>query len=370
MYPLALLAAVVLLMAGCGDDSSIADTGSGDAGGDTGNDGNVDAGPVEPPVVAFELIDPPPAEGPLGVWGFMASRIDESRTIVFGGATFRTDGGGGSVLEESFVYDTSGGSLDVTPLTPASDPGPRYCGCATWDPVREVLVFIGGRDRAGEEYTPETWELDITGPTWTQIAVPATPLGVVGCAMAYAGGSTYLFGGGFSDSGYSDETLRYDPAVPEWVSLPGAGPGGRYDAVMVPLSSEGPLLMYAGSFGPDGAAFFNDIWLFDPATETWAEEVPVGDVGPQRRSPWLPQADENGFIAGFGNRGLGPTDANGDLAYYDFASHTWSDITPAGGPGPRSFTQPLAGGPGAIAYMLGGYDNTVPILEVWRLVAR
>jgi len=357
-----LILVVALGLSACGDDPVITDSGAPDAA--------PDAMPPMPPTYGFELVDPPPTEGPLGFWGFMASRIDESRTIVFGGATFSADGGGGSVLEESYLYDASGADLVITELMPTSDPGPRYCGCAAWDPDRERLLFIGGRDRSGAEYAPETWELDIAGPTWTQITVPATPLGVVGCAMAYAAGRMYLFGGGFSESGYSDETFRYDPASPEWVTIEGAGPGARYDAVMVPLADDGPLLMYAGSFGPEGAAFFNDIWLFDPGSETWTEETPAGDLGPVRRSPWLPYADENGFVAGFGNSGLDADQANGDLAYYDFASHTWTDITPAGGPGPRSFTQPLAGGPSAVAYMLGGYDNVVPVLELWRLVER
>jgi hypothetical protein len=190
--------------------------------------------------------------------------------------------------------------------------------------------------------------------------------------MAHAAGSIYLFGGGYGDGmgTFSDETFRYDPDAPAWVPIEGDGPGARYDGVIAPLTPEGPIVLYAGSLGPEGAAFFNDIWLFDPATETWSEEIVMGDPGPARRASWLPYADENGFVVGFGNQGLDVDQVSGDLAYYDFATHTWTDITPPSGPGPRSFTQPLSGGPDAVAYMLGGYDNVGPVLEVWRLVER
>jgi hypothetical protein len=354
------------IVVGCGDDGAM---GGDSAVVDAVGDAVADATPPGPPSLAFESVEPP-AEAPLGFWGFMAVPIDASRTLVFGGATFTSMGGGGSVLEETYLYDASSGDLVVTLLAPDENPGPRYCGCAAWDPVREVLVFIGGRDRAGAEYAPETWELDLAGPTWTEVAVAETPAGVVGCAMARAAGRMYVFGGGFGDSTFSDEMHRYDPSVPAWVPIEGARPGARYDAMMFPLTDDGPLLMYAGSLGPEGAAFFNDIWLFDPDSETWTEEVPTGDLGPVRRSPWVPMIDRDGFVAGYGNRGLAPEDAHGDLAYYDFASHTWTDITPDTAPSPRSFTQPVAGGPSAVAFMIGGYDNVEPMREVWRLVSR
>ncbi len=358
---------LTLSASACGDDGAATDA-SADA---VVDDGAVDA-TTGPPTFAFEAIDPPPAEGPLGFWGFMAARLDESRTLVFGGATFSSMGGGGSVLEEAYLYDASGGALELTEIAPADNPGPRYCGCAAWDPAREVVVFVGGRDRAGEEYAPETWELDVDTSTWTLIGVPSTPSGVVGCAMAHASGSMYLFGGRLGDEGgsFSDETFRYDPATPSWELLDTPGPQARYDAVIAPLTPEGPIVLYAGSLGPEGAAFFNDIWLFDPASETWTEEMVVGDPGPARRAAWMPWANSDGFVVGFGNQGLDVDQVSGDLAYYDFGTHTWTDITPADGPGPRSFTQPLAGGPDAVAYMLGGYDNVGPVLELWRLVER
>ncbi len=359
------LLSLLLAAQGCGGDDTAA--------GDSGTGGDAGVMPSPPPSFAWEAIVPPPADGPLGVWGFMASRMDENRTLVFGGATFEAEGGRGSVLEEAYLYDMSSGAIDITEVTPTDNPGPRYCGCATWDPDRQVVVFIGGRDRAGEEYEAQTWELDVDARTWTQIPVPSTPRGVVGCAMTYAADKIYLFGGGVGDGmgTFSDETFRYDPSVPEWVTIDdGGGPGARYDAVLGPLTPEGPLMLYGGSLGPEGAAFFNDIWLFDLETETWSEEIVSGDPGIARRGAWMPIIDEHGFVLGFGNQGLDPDQVSGDLAYYDLGSHTWTDVTPEGGPTPRSFTQPLSGGPDAVAYMLGGYDNIAPIQEVWRLVER
>ncbi len=237
--------------------------------------------------------------------------------------------------------------------------------------MREVAVVVGGRDSLGEEYTPETWEIDPVAATWTRIDVPSTPEAVVGCQMTWSEdrAALYHFGGGSLAGGFSDRVHRYDPSMPGWVEIAATGPSARYDDAFMSLGPGRPILMYGGSQGASGAAFFSDVWLFDPMTETWSESVPAGEAGVARRTPWVvPDPGGHGFLAGFGNRGLEATDAFSDLAHYDLDAREWTDVTPASGPTARSFTQPLPGGPDAVAHMLGGYDNAGPVAEVWRLV--
>jgi len=129
--------------------------------------------------------------------------------------------------------------------------------------------------------------------------------------------------------------------------------------------------MHAGSYGADGVAFFSDVWLFDPMSESWSESVPTTGEGQPRRTPWLVRdPDSGGFLVGFGNTGLDPSDALADLAHYDLTTGEWSDVTPPSGPGPHGFTPPLGAGAFGVAHLFGGYDNVRVVGELWRLARR
>jgi hypothetical protein len=89
-------------------------------------------------------------------------------------------------------------------------------------------------------------------------------------------------------------------------------------------------LLFAGSYGARGAAFYSDVWLFDTTTETWSEIVVDGATPPGRRTPWVSAIEDaegslRGFYAGFGyDGGMRP---RGDLHYFDVASASWTELT-------------------------------------------
>ncbi len=317
-----------------------------------------------PTAVHFEAIDPP-ADGPLRVWGPMVAPIDASRAVVFGGTTASQLGG--TTLDGTWLYDASSGALEAIAIE-GDGPAPRYCGCAAYDPDRGRVVLTGGRDLVGPENVPaETWELDLEAGTWTQVEVPETPGEVVGCMLAYsrARGAMYLFGGG-GEGGTSDTIHRYDPEGRAWITLDATGPSARYDGRFLPLDDE-TLMLYGGAYSATGAAFFSDVWLFDAMSETWSEVVIEGDVPPGRRVSWtvLEQSGRGLYVAtGFDGR----MQPYGDFWYLDLEEKRWTELALPDAFAARAFTAVLPAAAPALGTMLGGYDGSAPVTDVWVLM--
>ncbi|MCZ7685841.1 MAG: kelch repeat-containing protein [Sandaracinaceae bacterium] len=164
--------------------------------------------------------------------------------------------------------------------------------------------------------------------------------------MAWAPGAEalYLFGGG-GTAGFSADTYRYGAGA--WTRLEASGPLARYDAVMLPSSSEDALLLFGGSYGATGAAFYADLWRFDVASESWSEvALPEGPGG--RRIAWVVRdPDRGGLYVGFGYDGdMQPL---GDLWYADLDALAWAEIAlPDDRPASRGFAPALPGGEAAL----------------------
>ena len=365
----AFLFSLTSLIVGCGDDGRANDADAGvapDAARTIDAASTVDAGPYDPATVTWSMVEPP-GDGPLRVWGFLVADLGDGRAVVFGGTT--ASAVGGVTLDGTWLYDMRG-ETPVVRAIEASGPAGRYCGCAAYDPERDVVVMTGGRDVVLPlSIPPETWELSLATESWTQIDVPETPGGVVGCSLAYARepAAMHLFGGG-GEMGYSDVTYRYDPAAPAWVPLDATGPTARYDAIFVPMHDGHRLLLFAGSFGAMGAAFYSDVWIFDAREESWSELAIEGEPPPGRRTPWTAWAP--------GGRGLyvangydGAMQPIGDFHYLDLEERRWVALPSEGAPSARGFSQGLPGPDGTLGAMLGGYDGDAPVPELWLLRA-
>jgi hypothetical protein len=167
------------------------------------------------------------------------------------------------------------------------------------------------------------------GYAWTELAVADGPAAREDHTFTLAadGQSAYLFGGRGASTAY-DDLWRYDLATNTWqqLSVEGDAPAGRFGHVAVWVDGLG-LVVWSGQAGPN--AFFGDIWAFDPDGLAWMRlpdggEVPLdrygscGAIGPDGRL-WISHgftADEGRFF---------------DTRAYDFASGTWTDMTPGDG---------------------------------------
>ncbi|MFO0607054.1 MAG: hypothetical protein U0324_28030 [Polyangiales bacterium] len=336
-----------------------------DAAGDAAGDAAPDT-PAGPPHVTWEPVDLP-AAGPLGRWGIMIADVGDGTAFVYGGTTL-TAAGGGSTSSDLWRFDGRGDAPSFERVAAAGSP-PRYCGCVGYLPDSQTVLMIGGRNP--NEAPAETWAM--REGAWSQLAVPTTPPGVIGCAMAWSRerGALYLFGGGGMAAGFSSRIWRYDPSAPAWVMLDATGPRGRYDDALVPLPDGRTLLMVAGARGAQaGTGFYNDVWRFDTMAETWQQVTITGEAPPGRRSPWVSvDADGGGIVVALGSTGIQAGEVLDDAWHLDLAAGAWARLEPETLPPARGFSMALPGRGAVRGYLFGGFDNARPIRDAWRMRA-
>jgi N-acetylneuraminic acid mutarotase len=203
--------------------------------------------------------------------------------------------------------------LDVDPA-----PAPMRARISTYavrDPARDRLVLFGGW---GFGYFDDTWTLSLTSPVaqWTPVPTP-----------------------GPHPSARLEHTTVYDPV--------------RHR-----------MLLFGGK---DPYRFFNDVWAFDLATDTWSEIVVSGPTPTPRetRAIYDPVRDRVVIFGGFGT-------TTGHL------NQTWA-LELSGVP---SWHQLFTSGPTpearrgqAVVYdadldrmiLIGGYNNYAFFADVWAL---
>jgi hypothetical protein len=136
----------------------------------------------------------------------------------------------------------------------------------------------------------------------------------------------YLFGGRAGRTEFND-LWHYDLDEDAWTRFhpEGTPPAARFGHVAAWVDGIG-LVIWSGQAG---TRFFNDAWAYDPDRNAWRElpsagDVPAprygscGDIGPDGRL-WI----SHGFTEDTGRFS--------DTRAYDFATGTWTDMTPAAG---------------------------------------
>lgn len=306
-----------------------------------------------------------PAEA-LPLWGHAAAVLPDGTSLVFGGAI----GDASSASDDALIVDASSSGLTVTALpSPTPRPVDRWCGCAAYDGARERVIVAGGRNLGALGGLPgDTWLVDPSSGDVAELPASGAPASVIGCALAYSASrrATYWFGGA-SAGGVSQAMWRLDEDAGTWAAVAATGPTPRYDAHLEAIDDGRTLLLFAGSYGSSGAAFYSDVWRFDTASETWSEVVVEGDMPPGRRTPWVRLANgERGFYAGFGYDGS--MSALGDLFYFDLETRTWTAVPLDPAPPARGFSPALAA-PGAAGLLYMGLSSaTSAIADAWVLV--
>jgi hypothetical protein len=141
-----------------------------------------------------------------------------------------------------------------------------------------------------------------------------------------ADGTAYLFGGRDGSRAHAD-LWAYDLATDAWHALApqGAGPSARFGHEATWVEGRG-LVVFAGQ--ASATAFFNDLWLFDPAANRWTE-LPNAGATPVPRYGTCSAIGPDGRLwisHGFTEDGT----RFADTRAYDFEAGTWTDETPAG----------------------------------------
>jgi hypothetical protein len=260
----------------------------------------------------------------------------------------------------------------------ANTPGARTLPSG-WTDGAGHLWLIGGLESSWYANRNDVWEFDIASAKWTwqqgggpnqyglygqkQVeSLESTP-GEREAAASWMdkSGNFWLFGGeglGASQDGVLNDLWRYNPASGNWAWIGGSSapyapstfgtlgvpaatnqPGSRRDA-MTWTDNTGNLWLFGGN--PDGTVGqTNDLWRYEPVTNTWtwmkgsgvtnqpgvygSLNVGSADTTPGARQRGVTWTDKAGNLWLFGGLGIAAPSYGflSDLWKYDVAANTW-----------------------------------------------
>jgi N-acetylneuraminic acid mutarotase len=169
----------------------------------------------------------------------------------------------------------------ISPLAGAADayPCPRYT--PVFQSAAGLLFLFGGytEDRLGKRKLNDAWIFD--GSAWREVERTghagygdnaSWPGLRYGCMSASDGERVYVFGG-YSDDGDHNDMWYFDIAANRWgliapESTISGAPAARYCAAFVYYKEK--LYLFGGRSRRYAKLNFNDVWMFDLATFTWA----------------------------------------------------------------------------------------------------
>jgi N-acetylneuraminic acid mutarotase len=266
-------------------------------------------------------------EMPLGLQpvGTPAAYDTESDSVVFlqtAAWRFETD------VVSTWVYDTD--EATWTEMTPEPHPRLGMGARMVYDSESDRIIAHGGAAVSGDSFvlTRETWAYDYNTNTWEELNPSTEPPGINYHAMAYDSESdrTVLFG--LND--LTGETLlwAFDYNTTTWEEMPlTEGPAGASvytRAVYDPVSDR--ILVFGGQHMEElDLVAHNELWSYDYNTNTWEQRASNESSGPVANHAMV-RVDSSGAVVVFGG---GPstndTDfAGNDLWVYDPATDTWT----------------------------------------------
>jgi hypothetical protein len=299
---------------GVDPDTSEAEISEGDA--DVGSDG-VEVGSDAADVrvgFAFEKVE---VSGGTAVWGAVAvggwliGGVNNGQTVVSDIAA--------ATLEDGTLTVARVGELNV----------PRYCQCVMFDAARGELVVVGGR---GRTFADVSSAVVVDTASWdvTPLAGNTADDFPVGCAAFFSAVNDrgYVFGGlSSSRREFTGVTHRWEPESRTFEALDVAGPEPRYDPA-VHVLDDGDALLVSGMGNAGTVVFYQDVWRFDAALETWTELEPTtAVVPPGRRLAWTAVApDESLLVFGYGSDAPNGSSVLADLWTFDLVTRVWAPL--------------------------------------------
>ncbi|ROV93237.1 hypothetical protein VPNG_09540 [Cytospora leucostoma] len=279
--------------------------------------------------------------GPFPRYGAAANAVSskEGDMYVMGGLI------SSSTVKGDLWMIEAGGSLSCYPLaTTAEGPGPRVGHASLL--VGNAFIVYGGDTKIEESDTlDETLYLLNTSTRQWSRALPAgpRPSGRYGHTLNILASKIFIFGGQVEGVFMNDlaafDLNQLQMANNRWEVLmmnsesggppPGKVPPARTNHTMVSFNDK--MYLFGGT---NGFQWFNDVWCYDPATNSWTQLDCIGYIPVPREGHAAALVDDVMYI--FGGRTEEGADL-GDLAAFRITSRRWYTFQNMGpSPSPRS----------------------------------
>jgi hypothetical protein len=244
-----------------------------------------------------------------------------------------------------------------------SNPPSTYgIGNGVFDTINNVMVVLSCNGSITYSFDPSTGN-------WTKKDPASTPKAGNGFACAYDsdtgeivifGGWNYLMTGGWE---YYNETWSYNLSNNVWTNRTTINsPYPRAYASMVYDNANKVMVLFGGNNTPGSewgnSSLFGDTWIYNPGTNLWLNMSPT--VSPSVREKfgmaYHPVKKETILNGGITGKGFAMAS---DSWTFNMSRNTWTNLTPANSPPPRS-GQTMAYEPeSAKIVLIGGISPTV-----------
>eukprot|EP00439_Symbiodinium_sp_Y106_P066578 s1546_g10.t2 len=241
--------------------------------------------------------------------------------------------------DDMFAFSVSGRSWEDLTGSDADKPPIRLGAGMAYDGSDKIYLH-GGLQLWGASH--DLYSYEISTGDWVNLTGSMTGEGpqqkvwhslvhLSGDLYSYAGASPY--GTGTSGAFSSADMWKYTISSGAWTQISsGTMPWARLQGGMVHANSQGTdyLVIFGGLyFDGSTGGYLNDLWLFDVAAGTFAQQNPSG-TGPTARGGFgmstIPYNDEDQIVI-YG--GVDFSTYYDDLYAYSMLWSAWTPITPA-----------------------------------------
>jgi Galactose oxidase, central domain/FlgD Ig-like domain len=252
-------------------------------------------------------------------------------------------------------------------LTPGAGPAPsaRRNASAILDPVENRMVIFAGTTAGTASVLNDVWAFDLDTNTWSNLTPPVGPPApaprLFPASIYDPHGYRMITWSGQASGVFFNDVWAFDLATNTWSKFTPTGgpPNVRYGVgyTFDPIARD--LVTFAGF---TNLGRFDDVWRFNDQAVTWTDASPGAGPGERCLHSACYDAVGHRMIMFAGQNNFGPLD---DLWMLDLNADTWTELTPSPKPSGRYFTALVYDAANRRATLFGGQTSTVATNESW-----